>query len=233
MNFLKDKFVNSDFGVFISLGTFLGYVLYFVNSRSFNSYYNVPSRFLDFSLQNIVSHAFTVGFFVLLTYATRSLLVDNDLFELIEIKIVMGLLFTVPFAMAGISFYNFFDWSFLTESQEYWITTISFAMGIWIFLYLKDYLQLVSIILIFIFAIAIATKMGEHEAITKEEYIIFEKNNKDKYIVVNNYKDMLIIEPVNLETKVISPSFEFIEVKSDKDNKIKFKVIHTGRLKVE
>ncbi|MDG0062102.1 hypothetical protein [Priestia sp. P5] len=233
MNFFKDKFINSDFGVFISLGTFLGYVLYYVNSSRFNAYYDVPDRFLDFSFQNIVSHTFSVVLFVIAAYVLRQTILNNSFIESIEIITVMVLKVISPFMLIIMCLYRYLDWDFLTYNQEYW-TVMSFCiLAVWLCWYTRNHHRLISIVAIFIMAVNMANKMGEHEAITKEKYIILEKANNEKYVVVNNYKNMLIIEPVNLNTKVISPSFQFIELKSDKDNKFKFKVIHTGKLKVE
>lgn len=49
----------------------------------------------------------------------------------------------------------------------------------------------------------------------KQTYSIIKRKEKSKYIIVNVLKDKLLIAPVNLETKTITPEYTLIEQKTD------------------
>ena len=75
--------------------------------------------------------------------------------------------------------------------------------------------------------------LGSKVAAEKEDYLIMESTNDQNFVVINTYKDKFIIAPVNLEKKEITPKFQFIDMKSDKDNKVEFTLVNTGKLKVK
>jgi len=66
----------------------------------------------------------------------------------------------------------------------------------------------------------------------KEQNVEQGKKEQD-YVVLALNQDYAMIAPVNLDRKVIMPSFQTIEVKSEEKNKIEFKYMHTGKLKVK
>jgi hypothetical protein len=234
MDFLKDKFVNSDFGVFISLGTFLGYVIYYSSAMGINMYYGIPSRFLDFGLQNLASNLLPiviyVGCFYILYSGVRQVANSGYNIKMLSALFTFICLLSYP----GMLLYNHFDCTFFTEDQWYYIQFVTYiCLTIRVLTWEISPGMLFVIVAALIMFIFISKIWGFHESASKENYTILEKSNNQKYVVINSFKDMLIIEPVNLKTKVITPNFEFIELKSEKDNIIKLKVAHTGRLKVK
>ncbi|MBT2280915.1 hypothetical protein [Priestia megaterium] len=73
--------------------------------------------------------------------------------------------------------------------------------------------------------------MKKNESI--EETQKLEKNEKAQtYILVKVYKDQFIIAPVNFKKKITIPNYQIIDIKSNKDDKIKLKEVDTGKLKV-
>jgi hypothetical protein len=52
-------------------------------------------------------------------------------------------------------------------------------------------------------------------------------------VVLDNYKDYLIIAPLDFNKKTITPAFQFIKQKEDADQYLSFKLIETGKLKVK
>lgn len=73
--------------------------------------------------------------------------------------------------------------------------------------------------------------MKKNESI--EETQKLKKNEKEQtYILVKVYKDQFIIAPVNLKKKIIIPSYQIIDIKSSKDDKIKLEQVDTGKLKI-
>ncbi|MGG0592569.1 hypothetical protein ABEY80_22390 [Priestia megaterium] len=67
-----------------------------------------------------------------------------------------------------------------------------------------------------------------------EETQKLEKNEKAQiYILVKIYKDQFIIAPVDFKKKIIIPNYQIIDIKSNKDDKIKLEEVDTGKLKVD
>lgn len=66
-----------------------------------------------------------------------------------------------------------------------------------------------------------------------EETQKVKKNEKAQtYILVKIYKDQYIVAPVKLKKKIIIPSYQIIDIKSSKDDKIKLEQVDTGKLKI-
>ncbi|WP_144647263.1 hypothetical protein [Priestia megaterium] len=66
-----------------------------------------------------------------------------------------------------------------------------------------------------------------------EETQKVKKNEKTQtYILVKIYKDQYIVAPVKLKKKIIIPSYQIIDIKSSKDDKIKLEQVDTGKLKI-
>jgi hypothetical protein len=81
-----------------------------------------------------------------------------------------------------------------------------------------------------VFVLIFTTYLGIFSSYKKTEYLVI---NTDKtYVVIDYYKDLVIIAPVDLETKTIMPKFQFIEIKSTEKNPITFSLTKTGRLDV-
>jgi len=67
-----------------------------------------------------------------------------------------------------------------------------------------------------------------------EEKQKVKKNEKAQtYILVKIYKDQYIVAPVKLKKKIIIPSYQIIDIKSSKDDKIKLEQVDTGKLKID
>ncbi|MFJ7856233.1 hypothetical protein ACIQX3_26375 [Peribacillus frigoritolerans] len=81
--------------------------------------------------------------------------------------------------------------------------------------------------------VGLSTMVGTNSAAEKEDYLIMSSTNNKNYVVIKTFQDKFIIVPVNLKRKEITPKFQFIEIKSDKDNKVEFTLVHTGKLKVK
>ena len=50
--------------------------------------------------------------------------------------------------------------------------------------------------------------------------------------MIKVYKDQFIVAPVNFKKKIIIPSYQIIDIKSNKDDKTKLEQVDTGKLKI-
>jgi len=228
MKFLKDRFFDSDLGIWISFSTFLAYIIYYAKARSFNNYYYVTARFIDFNVSNLISEVFITVVFLLVVYFFFKM------FNYKSLHFILNVIYSITFFSAFLLLMSYYllGWELITLDQLYWIKFFLYVGSVYAVWSMNKQLNLLFFVVAFMVSIFLAQIMGEHEAINKENYIILERN-KQSYIVVNNYKDMIIIEPVNLKTNVITPQFQFIELKSNKDNNVEMRIVHTGKLKVE
>ncbi|MGG0747331.1 hypothetical protein ABE088_29085 [Priestia megaterium] len=85
-----------------------------------------------------------------------------------------------------------------------------------------------------------AQELERHYIITTEKIESTEKTQKLKkneeaqtYILIKVYKDQLIVAPVNFKKKIIIPSYQIIDIKSNKDDKTKLEQVDTGKLKID
>ena len=96
----------------------------------------------------------------------------------------------------------------------------------------KNHSILFTIAVVFICAIFISRDVGQYRALNKQHYLVIEKKDK-YYAVISNYDNKFVIAPVNLEKGIIRSKFQFIEMKSEKDDKLELSYVNTGKLKVQ
>ena len=111
------------------------------------------------------------------------------------------------------------------------------------------YLKFVFLIPVIYFAILVFFHLGETEAQRKDEYLIIKykevetkkDTNKDKsvdketdFVVITESKNDLLIAPVNIDKKVITPRYSIIEAKSNLNKLVELEAMKfDGGLKVE
>jgi len=109
------------------------------------------------------------------------------------------------------------------------------------------YLKFVFLIPVIYFAILVFFHLGETEAQRKDEYLIikYEEKVKDKktgkekvketdFVVITESKNNLLIAPVDLDEKAITPTYSIIEAKSKFNKLVKLEAMKfNGGLKID
>ncbi|MFS2171412.1 hypothetical protein [Priestia megaterium] len=238
MRFLKDKFFNSDFGILLSLGSFLGYGFYYIYELSFNYYYRLPMDYVNFNLQGL---AFTI-FSIITAMSLLALLINFVLVVIEAIPFLKNKKLEIKSILHKLSIVSVILFSLLKmggvidvgNGLGYWLDLISYGVLIWaIIVGIKIVPSFLTIMAIILYALIISVLIGKHDAVNKEDYLILERDNQQSYVVINNYNEYFIIAPVNLKKKIITPKFQFIEMKSEVDKKLELKLTHTGKLKMK
>ncbi|OZT10637.1 hypothetical protein CHN50_20945 [Priestia aryabhattai] len=236
MNFLKEKLMASDLGILLTLGTAIGYAIYYSNESSFNQYYGLPSNYVSFSLPDLVlciTVVCIILFLIFLFYGTIFIMSEGLIPLVIKQKNVKYSFMFLGFVVGSANIlYVLSHSTYLTQNQELILSisaNISYIFMLW-YIFKSFSLPLV-LILACMFFVFIAKDAGYYRAVNKDSYLVMEKQKQD-YVVINNYGDKFIIAPVDLKRRVISSKFQFIEMKSEKDNKIELSPMHTGKLKV-
>lgn len=235
MKFFKDKILGSDLGLLLSLGSIGGYGLYYLYAQGFNQYYGLPSSYVDLNIPNLALTIITICLAMIFILSSFQLIVVllNELSFLFKYRkkfkyVLLSLCWSIIILFFVGEIFNFFS-----DNQEFYLNIaicISAAFLAW-HIPEKKYPSMVIMFLCFGFLLA-ALSIGEHIAMNKEDYFVLEQKNK-KYAVINNYKDKIIIAPIDIKKRTIISKFQLIEMKSDKDNKIELVLMNTGKLKVK
>ncbi|MEW5594313.1 hypothetical protein ABGT24_12420 [Peribacillus frigoritolerans] len=232
MEDIKQKFLNSEVGVWLSVVSVVFYASYYIYATSFNQYYGLPSNLIELKIENvavvIAYGLFIISiFFVIPKSYRRACRLIFEKFPSLNtrkkdsIKIIVLL---IALYICKILIFPLFGFE---------ITRL-ILLGM-ILVLLANNKQSASkwIMMLCIYSVALSIIFGTNSAAEKEDYLIMSSTNNKNYVVIKTFQDKFIIAPVNLKRKEITPKFQFIEIKSDKDNKVEFTLVHTGKLKVK
>lgn len=242
MKFLKDIFSNSDIGVWLSLGAFVGYGIYYAFAVNFNKYYNLSFKYIDFNLQSFAFTVLIVTMLVIILFAIiETPLFFKKLFPSFHIKnektrfIIQVSLSLIVWIMILVgSVLESLNFNYFTMPWLYWIQVIGYSGLIGIVCYcLKSFRSISMLLSIVGYFILLAFMTGSFFAINKSDYLVLNGINNQQYVVINTYEDQFIIAPVNLKKKLITPKFQFIEMKSEENKKVELNLMHTGKLEVK
>lgn len=233
MNFIKRIITNSDPILWLTLVTALGYGLYCGYYVGRMSFYNAPPT-IFLKLNPVSLAGILISMFAWMPVYFAFLYVKGFLDKNIlnrSLPYVIG--FAIFLSVVVVVFLFIFNITGLLSKTEsilfatFFLLTLNFIIGS----YFKRNLYLIfsSIFLFIIGAYLIGGLLAE----SKESYYVVEEDKENTYVVLANTEDMAMIAPVDLNHGIITPEFQFIEVKSDLENKIKFKYKHTGKLTVE
>jgi hypothetical protein len=234
MKNIKQKLIDSDIGVWLSIISIVCYGSYYAYATSFNQYYGLPRNFVELKIENVVTviviGVFIMGIFFVIPESFRQVckLIFEE-FPSLNDRIKRFIKFLV------LLFALFIATILVLPTFDLEITLLIIG-GLFITISLPNDKQLPPkwIIVLCIYLVAgLFVMFGSNSAADKEDYLIMNSTNDQKYVIINTFQDKFIIAPVSLEKKEIIPKFQFIEIKSDKDNKVEFTLVHTGKLKVK
>jgi len=232
VNFFKKTIANADSIFWLTLVTASCYGLYWSFYMGRMDFYHAPTNFLKLdtvSLATIIICLLAViPGFLGLSFLMKSL---NKIALVKGVRSLVSV--TVIFiVLASLSFFIMDTFGLSSRRELVLYAVVSFFLFNSLFAnYLRKYIYLFfSSILGLMIALFL---LGGTVSEKTEKYYVLEKGNGHNYIVLDSKEDKAIIAPVNLTKRTMVPEFQFIEMKSDKGNEMKFKYRHTGKLKVE
>lgn len=259
MKSLKDLFSTIDLAFILTISACFGYGLSYCYSQGVNSAYKLPMTFIDLDIKGLTVSALVVtvallGFilsgFIGITAGvslrrrkflkTRSLktkfnrhdnsISRNNIRKLRQKKISFFwmsniLIFMIPPVLT----FSVFDYSIERLISSILMSGIAYSF-VRIFIFRKYFFPIICII---IMSLLVSYHVGRSSSVNSEDYFIIDQGGNDLYVVLRTYKDNFIIAPVDLKRRVITPKFQNIEMKSEKDKKIEWERMHTGKLKVK
>lgn len=234
MKNIKQKINDSDIGVWLSVVSVVCFGSYYIYATSFNQYYGLPNNLVELTIENvaavIVFGVFIMSIFFVIpeSYRQGCRLIFEKFPSLnsrkkkfikvlvLLIALIIATILVLPILgleitqlIIGVLFIAIFM-SNDKQSPRKWIIVLCIYLVVGLFV-----------------------MFGSNSAADKEDYLILNSTNDQNYVVIKTFQDKFIIAPVNLQKKEITPKFQFIEIMSDKDNKVEFTLVHTGKLKVK
>ncbi|MBK0009881.1 hypothetical protein IAE23_25760 [Bacillus sp. S35] len=237
MNFLKEKLMNSDLGILLSLGTVLGYGMYFNHQEGFNYYYGLPSGYVSLNISNLALCFIVVYTFlglIILTSGGISKAIEEFESPIFNKKNINRFLMGLATSVAG-SLWTYKEMRFFNSINETGIVIELIATTCLIYIVwnlFKNLSMILALALVATLSLWLAYGIGLLQAINQDSYLVL-KQGKQDYVIINTYDDKFIISPFDPKKRNIESKFQFIEMKSEKDNKLELSLMHTGSLKSE
>lgn len=240
-DFLKEKLLSADFAIWLTLSTALFYGIYYAYTWYYLDYYHLGRQFIDFSLQGIANIVCIIvltvtsfGFIISLLTEPKFFKVRNFIRK--NIKFIYVSVLCICLILLLFTLLNYGVKATVTLFSVLAIAVI--PPIIWIVREeVKQLTKITVILVVFICTVSASSTFGTYMASHKDNYYILYqkdlKNKQESYAVITNYSEKFVIAPVDLKKKIITPKFQFIEMKSEQDKKVELNLIHTGKLKVK
>ncbi|MFE7822139.1 hypothetical protein ACFU1R_28730 [Priestia megaterium] len=236
--FVTDKFLSAELSIWLTVSTAFGYSIYYVYTWFYLSYYGLSREFIDFSLQGVAN----IGCLVLLIFFTISLIFSLSTepiffkheqlvkkvmrFLYIPILVILLIVLLLALLFNGIEPLN------TTASL---IGLFLIPLALWLVRNETKKIKTSTMVLVaFGYVIGASSTFGQYMAQQRESYYIIKHGKDHHYAVISNYDKQLIIAPVDLDKKVITPRYSLVEPKSNLNKLVGLEVMKfDGGLKVE
>lgn len=236
--FMKDKFLSAELSIWLTLSTTIGYSIYYVYTWFYLSYYGLGRDFIDFSLQGVADIAcltLLIFFFIslILSLSTEPIFFKHKQF----VKKVMRFLYIPIFVFSVIVMLLTLLFNGI-EALNTTATIMSFfliPLAFWLVRNEPKKIRTSTMVLVaFGYVIGASSTFGQYMAQQRENYYIIKHGKDHDYVVISNYDKQLIIAPVDLDKKVITPRYSLVEAKSNLNKLVGLEAMKfDGGLKVE
>ncbi|TCS92819.1 hypothetical protein [Hazenella coriacea] len=210
-------------GLVIGGVTGIGYFAAYLSETGYKSYFGLPSLYADVSLNAIILSISSIVIVLWMLY----LAINHSTFSRYG-------KFTVPVILPlGIAIFLGIKIDF-EINIPIWLLVITLLLFVFItagmiaFAVRKSWFY--AGLLFIIFVIGISRTSGYIVAANQTEYLV--TLEPQPYVVVDTYKDALILMPIDLKTKKLSTEYRFVDQKSEMDATIQLQKMKLGSLQV-
>ncbi|MFC4077030.1 hypothetical protein [Salinithrix halophila] len=207
--------------------TGLGYFAAYLSEIGYKSYFKIPSMFIEISINSVILAVCLLIFMLLIAYLSISM----TGFQRYG-KIIFALL--IP---AGVAVIIGMKLGFTFQGDRLWPYFLAFtahALLLFLFFHFAQKRTRAStstaVVLLLVLVVSVAVTSGH--IIAKNQSYFLVSDGPNPLVVVDTYKDALIVAPFNPETGTIKPSYHFLHLESGMNEKLKFKMKAVGPLKV-
>jgi len=228
---IKDLISTLDLAVLITVLTACAYGLVFSYLWGFYSHYRIPTMFIELGIKDITGAAvFTTLIIVLIFFMvmhTTGLFKENGGGEKrLRLYIFYFSSMLIIGTIVALTVYG------LPVKQVLFPSLLLLAVLL-VFMMINSKIYMYPSVVLVLIALGVAFLYGGMRGESTTEYLILNQGEKHPFVVLRTYQEQLLIAPVDLKKKIITPEYQLIEMKSDKENKVKLIVVHTGKLKVK
>lgn len=211
-------------GITIGAITGLGYFSAYLSDASYKAFFGLPSLYVDVNLNVVILSIFSL---VLVIWAIALSMIDPVLkkFGPFILPLIIPLIAASLLAIK-LDFKVANSWGNIISIFVFSILSTGALM---VFVYFRKWL--LASLLFILLVIFTARFTGEFIASNQTEYLVLKGN--PSYVVVDIYKDALIMMPVDLKTRTITPEYKFVDQKSEYDQAIKLERMEIGPLKLK
>lgn len=231
--------VTVDITFMVSIMLALGYATSYVYKIGYYNYFNVPLEFIDVKQSDLTPTLIVIiTFLFLLWWKSNDFIylkgdkTEKEINDLFKVNVLQDLKYSL-FILPAI-----FVVMYVLMDMHFWISMISIflipILSILVscaFTFLKNKYLFIFVLVISI--LGVSNFLGHHKAKISNVNYILQIKNKTDYIMIGIYKDKYIIAPIDLKNGIVSPSYQFVEIKSTTDNTVELHKKYTGELTVK
>jgi hypothetical protein len=210
-------------GLLLGGVTGLGYFCAYLSESGFKAYFGLPPLFADVSLNAVILAASSIVLVLFILFMSSEVSFFRKYGKIVLPVILpfsVGLLIGLRFG-----FKIHLSWGFLL------FIFVLYVLLTALLLHLVSRKKLFFAVLLFIgLVISVSRASGYINAANQTEYLM--TTGPNPMVVVDTYKDALIMMPVDLKTRTLRPEYRFVDQKSDPGQSLKLKKVNIGPLKV-
>lgn len=223
---VKELFTRLRFSEGIAIGavTGLGYFSAYLSDASYKAFFGLPSLYVDVNLNVVILAIFSL---VLVIWAIALSMIDPTLkkYGPYILPLIIPLIAAALLAIK-LDFQVANSWGMILSIFVFSMLATGALM---IFVYFRKWL---FASLLFILLVIFTSRFtGEFIASNQTEYLVLKGN--PSYVVVDIYKDSIIMMPVDLKNRTITPEYKFVDQKSEFDQAVKLERMKIGPLKLK
>lgn len=211
-------------GILLGGITGLGYFSAYLSDIGYKSYYGLPSLYADVNLNTMILSFFSLVL-VFWTIAIATLYPSMQKYGPFVLP------WLIPLVVAGLVGLRL-DFHFVNPWPELLFTLLIAIIATGAMFYFAYSRKWVLTSIFFIGLVIYTARLGGVVVASNQtEYLVTQTDKP--YVVIDTYKDSLIMMPVDLKKRVILPEFRFVDQKAEMDQAVQLKKMKIGPLKVD
>ncbi|MDA8353319.1 MAG: hypothetical protein M0Z65_09090 [Firmicutes bacterium] len=214
-------------GVFLAGITGLGYFSSYLSDLGYKTHFGIPSMFVEIHLTSVVLSICVIIF----TLFIAALCITIPQFRKYGPHLFAVLIPLMIAVIVGMKL-NF------SLNREYFLTVVFLflfhAVLLFIFFHLaqkqKRITNLIAVVLLALMMVSVSYSSGSMIAKNREHFLV--SNQGQPLVVVDTYKDSLVVAPLERENSRIRPAYRFVHLESDLNGKLSFSRQEVGPLTI-
>jgi hypothetical protein len=212
-------------GLLLGVITGLGYFSAYLSEVGYKAYFHLPSMYADISVNTLILSVSIIVLICLLGILSLQVPWIHQYGRFVfPLLIPLSLWFVTSVKMGF-----FFDWE---HPYKWWGLCLFNVAAIGVLFECLHRRRLLAGALVLVVLVVITARIsGELVAENQQWYLVAKR--PQPVVVVDTYKDALIVAPINLQKRTIQPRYQLIDSKGEPDRALSFQPMRVGPLRVE